>query len=103
MDKKQKEMYAQLDLMRSEVPVEWAIVVGKRTIGKIAEHLIMSPAKVEREVEKLIEQKQVQWGAYMGRPILQIVEPDYKEMADFAWKFRQKVLGKDKNKVATRK
>lgn len=103
MDAKHKAMYTQLDAMRSEVPVEWAIVVGKRTIPKIAEHLIMAQAKVEREVEKLIEQEQVKWGVYMGRPILQIIEPDYREMADFAWRFRQKVLGKPVKKAATEK
>jgi hypothetical protein len=98
MDKKQQELYEQLQCMREEVPVEWAILVGKRTVPKIAEHLIMSPAKVEREVKKLIETEQVRWGSYMGRPILQIVELDYKELAEFAWKFRQRVLGKKSTK-----
>lgn len=95
MNEQQKAMYRQLDDMRAEVPVEWAIVIGKRTVAKIAEHLIMSPSLVEKEVNKLIEQKQVKWGQYMGRQVLQITEPDLKELADFAWRFRQKVMGKE--------
>jgi hypothetical protein len=90
-----KQMYRQLDDMRSHVPVEWAIVIGKRTVPKIAEHLILSPSKVQAEVDKLIELNLVRWGQYMGRPILQVVDPDYKQLADFAWRFRQKVLGKE--------
>lgn len=93
-----KQMYRQLIDMRENVPVEWAIVVGKRTVAKIAEHLIMAPSEVQKGVDKLIEQEQVKWGQYMGRPILQIVEPDYKELSDFAWRFRQKVMGKEVKK-----
>lgn len=88
-------MYRWLEDMRDNAPVHWALIAGKRTVPKIAEHLIMTPARVEREVEKMIAEGIVQWGQYMGRPILQILNADYKELADFAWKFRMKVLGKE--------
>lgn len=95
MDEQQKRHYTDLAEMREAVPVTWAILVGKRTITKIAEHLIMAPSRVQKEVDALIENDIVKWGAYMGRPILQVIDPSHKALADFAWKFRQKVLGKE--------
>lgn len=96
-----KQLYNDLEQMRTHDPVTWAILVGKRTPSKIAEHLIMSPPQVKRNIDNLLKDGVVTWGSYMGRPILQISDPSYKELAEFAWRFRQKVLGK--NTAATGK
>lgn len=94
MTEQEKRLYTEIARMRTTDPIEWAIVVGKRTVPRIAEHLLMAPKTVERKVEELIKMEVVKWGTYMGRPVLQVIEPGYKEMADFAYEFRRKLMGK---------
>lgn len=91
-----KAKYDDLEEMRAGAPVLWSIMVSKRTVHGIADHLIMTPAKVKAEVDILVADGALEWGSYMGNSILKIKDPIYKELASFCWRFREAVKRQQK-------
>lgn len=89
-----KQLYSDLQDFRSDEPVLWALLVGKRTTITIAEHLIMLPGLVQARINEYLSEGVITEGSYMGNKVYKVIDPNYKAINEFAWKFRLKVTGK---------
>lgn len=81
--------YKELQTLRSEDPVVWAILTGKGTSHTIAAHLVMNLSNVEDRLDQLLEEGVVYRRNYMGRAIFRLYGPHYRGLAKYVRDFRE--------------